>query len=105
VSRGSVIALYKEPGNIHMGFTEIGLKTANWVEMSKNVIVGSYKFVSEYYVSIKLLHNPRQCYFFENKSFAIELGSLCFDIKLSPHSHDFKIFLKLSMFCQHGGAS
>jgi len=37
-----------------MGFTEIGLKTAKWVEMSKDIIVGSYKFVSENYGSIKL---------------------------------------------------
>lgn len=37
-----------------MGFTEIGLKTVKWVEMSKDVVAGSYKFFSEYYSSIKL---------------------------------------------------
>jgi len=49
-----------------MGFTEIGLKTVKWVEMSKDVIVGSYKFVSEHYNSCKtakFLHNPRHFYF------------------------------------------
>jgi len=54
VARGSVAALYKESGNIHMGFTEIGLKTAKRVEMSKDVLVGSFKNVSEQYDSIKL---------------------------------------------------
>lgn len=54
MSRGSVASLCKKSGNIHMGFTEIGLKTAKWVEMSKDIIVGSYKFVSENYGSIKL---------------------------------------------------
>jgi len=54
VSRFSVIALYKKSGNSHMGFTEIGLKSAKWVEMSNDVLAGSYKFYNELYSSIKL---------------------------------------------------
>jgi hypothetical protein len=37
-----------------MGFTEIGIKTVNRVEMSKDIIAGSYKFVSEHYSPILL---------------------------------------------------
>ena len=54
MSRVSVIALYKKSGNSHTGFTEICLKSAKWVEMSNDVIAGSYKFYSEHYSSIKL---------------------------------------------------
>jgi hypothetical protein len=37
-----------------MGFAEIGLETVKLVEVCKDVIAGSYKFVSEHYSSIKL---------------------------------------------------